>query len=238
MLILALDTSSKAASCALWQDGALRGEYFAYAGLTHSQTIMPMVQALLRHTHTGLEQVDRFAVSAGPGSFTGLRIGISSVMGLALGAGKPCVSVSTLESLAWNLCCVQGLVAPVMDARRSQVYTALFRCHGDGAQRVTRDEALSIDALGRRLESLGEPVTLVGDGAALCHGLLARRARLRLCPAQLRHQRAGSVAAVAALREQTISPADLRPSYLRLPQAERELLEKTLLKKKPKEEPT
>lgn len=228
MMILALDTSSLAASCALWRDGALLGEYFINAGLTHSQTIMPMTEALLRETGTSLAQVDRFGVSIGPGSFTGLRIGLSAVKGMAMALDKPCAAVSTLEGLAWNLLGFTGIIAPVMDARCMQVYTALFRGDGQTLTRVEPDMALSIPELGRRLAALGEPVTLVGDGAALCMEKLAPEPgpELRLCPQALRHQRASSVALLSARTETLLPPGALSPAYLRLPQAERELMKK------------
>lgn len=226
MTILALDTSSLAASCALWRGDALLGEYFINAGLTHSQTILPMVQALLRDTATPLDAVERFAVSTGPGSFTGLRIGISAVKGMAMGLKRPCVAVSTLEGLAWNLWGFPGVVAPVMDARCRQVYTALFRFEDGSMRRLAPDAAISVAALGERLAALREPVTLVGDGAAMCFGEIGGLSDMRLCPQPLRHQRAASVARLAALAADAVSAGALEPIYLRLPQAERELLKK------------
>jgi len=228
VLILALDTSSKAASCALWREGVLLGESFLNCGLTHSQTIMPMVQGLLCAASVSLDEVDRYAVSVGPGSFTGLRIGLSAVKGMAMAADKPCAPVSTLEALAWNLCAFRGIIAPVMDARRAQVYTALFQSDGALPRRLREDAALPIPALGRRLQDLGDtPVMLVGDGAAMClEALGGASARLLIAPEPLRHQRAGSVAAVAAHTGAAVGAAQLEPAYLRLPQAQRELIEK------------
>lgn len=228
MTILALDTSSLAASCALWRDGVLLGEYFINVGLTHSQTIMPMVESLLRDAGASLPQVDRFGVSIGPGSFTGLRIGLSAVKGMAMALDKPCAAVSTLEGLAWNLLGFTGVIAPVMDARCMQVYTALFRGDGQTLTRMEPDMAISIPQLGQRLAALGEPVTLVGDGAALCMEKLATEPglALRLCPQALRHQRASSVALLSARTETPLSPEVLAPAYLRLPQAQRELMKK------------
>lgn len=229
MTILAMDTSSKAASCALLRQGELRGEFFLNAGLTHSQTIMPMVDHLLKTAGAELGSVDLFAVSTGPGSFTGLRIGISAVKGMAFACGKPCASVSTLEALAANLWGYPGYILPAMDARRSQVYTALFRCEDGPPRRLWEDCALPVEELGERLFRLDGPVTLVGDGAELCRRSLGERfPRLKAAAPTLLHQRAGGVAMVAARlsQEEWTDAAELSPAYLRLPQAERERMER------------
>lgn len=229
MTILAVDTSSQAASCALWQDGVLAGEFFCNVGLTHSQTAMPMVEALLHITGVALPDVDVLAVTTGPGSFTGLRIGIASVKGMAMALDKPCAGVSTLEALAAGVPGFEGYVAPVMDARRSQVYTALFRSRDGVLERLSPDQALSVAELGKILAPLDGPVMLVGDGSVLCYQALKDLPNLRLAPEGCRHQRAGWVAAVAAgMAEQKklISAEQLAPAYLRLPQAERERMER------------
>lgn len=234
-VILALDTSSKAASCAVLQGDKLAGEFFINTALTHSQTIMPMVEALLKSTGLTLPEVDAFAVSTGPGSFTGLRIGIAAVKGLAMGldmaaggAGR-CIPVSTLEGLAWNLRAFTGTVVPVMDARRSQVYTAAFSCAGGVLTRTAPDAALPMEALREQLwDPAAGPVMLVGDGAALCKAAMADFGHVTLAPENLLHQRAGSVALAAAAlpREALCTAAALTPAYLRLPQAERERMER------------
>ncbi len=229
MTILAIDTSSQAASCALWRDGALAGEFFCNVGFTHSQTAMPMVEALLSITGYALSNVDLLAVTTGPGSFTGLRIGISSIKGMALALDKPCAGVSTLEALAAGVPGFEGYVAPVMDARRNQVYTALFRCRKGVQERLAPDRALSVEELGKTLATLDGPVMLVGDGSVLCYQALQNLPNLLLAPEGCRHQRAGWVAAVAAkLAEQQklVSADQLAPVYLRLPQAERERMER------------
>lgn len=226
MKLLALDTSSLAASCAIWAGGRLAGEYFINAGLTHSQTVMPMVEALLQTTGIPIDEISGFAVSAGPGSFTGLRIGMAAVKGMAAGTGKPCFPVSTLMGLAQNVVFAPGYIAPVMDARRSQVYTALFFSNGQALSRVQPDEAVPIEALRARFAALDAPVALVGDGAALCIEALGQSLpALRLCPEGLRHQRASSIAQLAK-EGSAVSAEELAPVYLRLPQAERERLEK------------
>ncbi|MCI9405724.1 MAG: tRNA (adenosine(37)-N6)-threonylcarbamoyltransferase complex dimerization subunit type 1 TsaB [Oscillospiraceae bacterium] len=228
MLMLGMDTSAVAASAALWEDERLIGESFVNVKLTHSQTILPMVHSLFASCGRALSQVDRFAVSTGPGSFTGLRIGISAVKGMAFCLKKDCIPVSTLEALAYNLLGQDCIAVAAMDARCQQVYTASFLVGRDSVRRLTEDAALSIQEL---WEWVGEnsgalPVVLVGDGAGLCYNSWKGEKAL-LAPEQLRFQRASSVCA-AALRhpEEKTDPAQLVPQYLRLPQAQRELLKK------------
>jgi len=228
MNILALDTSSQAASCAILRDGALAGEFFVNIGLTHSQTALPMVEKLLEQTMSTPGDIDVFAVTTGPGSFTGLRIGISAVKGMAMATGKPCAGVPTLAALAAGAEPFQGYICPVMDARRGQVYTAIFESRAHELHRIRRDEALSIEALGTELAGLPSSVLLVGDGAKLCYEALGKPAHLCLAPERFRHQRASAVGAIAhemACGGQLVSAAELAPVYLRLPQAERERME-------------
>lgn len=233
MNILALDTSAKAAGCAVFSGGTLLGEFFINAGLTHSQTVMPMVQNLLGLAKIPVSEIGVFAVSTGPGSFTGLRIGISAVKGMAMALDKPCAAVSTLEALAYNLCDFKGYIVPVMDARRDQVYAAVFQNDGRKPARMSADEAVSIPDLTARLAAfLPEPVILVGDGAGLCHTAMAEQLPgILIANENARHQRAASVGTVArrmAAENALISAEALAPVYLRLPQAERERLEKGL----------
>lgn len=226
MIVLGLETSSQAASCALTVDGKLFGEYFINAGLTHSQTIMPMVESLLHSVGMEASAVDVLAVSTGPGSFTGLRIGLSAVKGMAMALDKPCAGVSTLHGLAVNGLPFQGYMIPVLDARRAQVYTAVFESTGDGLARRTEDAAIAIQELKERLQDLKGPKLLVGDGAALCKESLPEIEMLYTAPAHSRYQRAASVCAVAeelAKAGKLVTADALVPSYLRLPQAEREL---------------
>ncbi len=231
MKLLALDTSSQAASAALWEDDKLLGECYANVRLTHSQTALPMTEQLFAATRQSLSDVDCFAVCIGPGSFTGLRIGIAAIKGMAFASQKPCYGVSTLEALAYKLLGQTGWICPVLDARCQQVYTALFRANDTSLTRVWGDEALSVTDLGKRLADLDGPVFLVGDGAALCYDLLSGDLpALRLAPPHIRYQHASSLG-LAALRQSmsgvsAIPAEDLNPVYLRLPQAERELLQK------------
>ena len=161
MKLLSIDTSSQSASCAISEDGKLLGEFFTNINLTHSQTILPMVHDLLEHTRTTLSQMDGFAVTTGPGSFTGLRIGLSAVKGMAHALGKPCVGVSTLETMAYQFQGQRCLVAPVLDARCAQVYTALFRWEGNTITRLAEDQAIPIQQLGESLKNVKETVFLV-----------------------------------------------------------------------------
>ena len=230
MKLLVVDTSSQSASCALLEDDLLLGEFFTNVSSTHSQTILPMVHALLEQTRITPAEIDLFGVTTGPGSFTGLRIGLSAIKGMAHALGKPCVGVSTLESLACGLTETDALIAPVLDARCKQVYTALFRAQDGQLARLSPDEALPLDQLAERLKNQQTPVFLVGDGARMCYNQLSDSlSHLRLAPAAALFTRA-SAAALACARAytagQAVAAGKLVPAYLRLPQAERELLAK------------
>ena len=228
MLILGIESSAKAASAALCRDGELLGQYFQCAGLTHSRTLLPMAEELLRGTGTELRELDAVAVAAGPGSFTGVRIGVAAVKGLCWGAQLPAIGVSTLEAMAWHgLAAAPGeLVCCCMDARRDQVYNALFEISDGAPARLVPDRALSLEQLGAELAGMGRDVFLVGDGAALCREYLDERGiRCRLSPGPLLNQSAWGVCMAARSREP--QPAEnLLPVYLRLSQAERERQER------------
>ena len=230
MLILAVESSAAPSSCALLKDGVIIADMRTNVKLTHSQTLMPMVENMLKITNTNIGDIDVFAVSHGPGSFTGTRIGIAAVKGMALSYEKNCVGLSTLEVIANNIPYFSGIICSVMDARREQVYNALFECKGDGLCRITDDRAISIDTLGQEIGNLTRPCILVGDGAALCYNNLGQKYdNLFIAPANLRYQNAAAAAQLALNyynRGQTVSAAELNPVYLRLPQAQRELLEK------------
>lgn len=223
MMILALDSSSRTASVALCHDGELLGECFNNNGLTHSHTLMPMVESLLENTHADSSAIDVVAVTHGPGSFTGLRIGVSSAAGLAWGWGKPCCGVSSLEAAAMGLAHLDGtVVCAVMDARCGQVYNALFLAMGNALRRLTPDRAISLDDLWGELQKKN-PI-LVGDGAEMCYNHREEHPA-KLAPPHLRHPSAWSVAHLADLaahRGQLIPADKLSPVYLRVPQAERE----------------
>lgn len=229
MKILAFESTAKACSVALCEDDFLVAQAYQNSGLTHSTTLMPMAEDLLKNCGVKLADVDCLAVAVGPGSFTGLRIGISTVKGLAWGADKPCVGVSTLESMAWNLAHMEGQkICCAMDARRKQVYNALFCVNGGVPLRLSEDRAISLEELSR--QRAGEQWLLVGDGAQLCYNdALERGEELLMAPPHLRFQNAWGVARAAlerARRGEMVSGAALEANYLRLSQAERERLEK------------
>ena len=227
MLILAFETSAKAASVALYDGAKLLGESYQNTGLTHSQTLMVMAEDLLRQCGLAVQDVTHVAVAAGPGSFTGVRIGVAAAKGFAWGAQLPLYGVSTLDAMCRQMMLPGMAVCGCMDARRSQVYNAMFRCDGEGWHRLCEDRAVSIQELKQDLQSAG-PCILVGDGAEL----VWRNAELEnviLPPEQCRHQRASGVAMVAAEQIAQGLPGDaeaLQPNYLRLSQAEREKLER------------
>ena len=230
MLILAFETSAKAASVALLEDGKLLGESYQNTGLTHSQTLMVMAENLLSQCGKTASDVTAAAVAAGPGSFTGVRIGVAAAKGFAWGREIPCYGVSTLEAMALSLGAYQGYVCPCMDARRSQVYNALFYVNQGAPERVSEDRAISLAELGTELKSLKEPIFLVGDGSNLCYNtLLESVSNLVLPPEHRMHQRASGVALAARKQVEVGDPGDanaLTPNYLRLSQAERERAER------------
>ncbi len=225
MKILAIDTSAVTASAAVLEDGALITATELRSKMTHSQTILPMVEDMLKNAALSLKDIDVAAVNVGPGSFTGVRIGVAAAKGFCFADNIPCVAVSTLESMAYNFIGlpVRHTVCAVMDARCGQVYTATFEV-GDTVTRLTDDEAISIEELGNRLKNLGKTVILVGDGAKLCYTTLENTvSNLCLAPDHLRYQNAVGVAAAAYRSDKRCDAAALQPVYLRLPQAEREL---------------
>ena len=227
MITLALDSTAKAAAVALLRDNTLLGRAFNDDGNTHSCTLLPMAQRLLQEANLSVDDVDLFVASAGPGSFTGVRIGAATLKGLAFGRNKPCAPVSALYALALNLRDTPGTVCALMDARRGQFYTATFHTGGGKVERLTPDEAKSGEEIAKALAAY-DAVTLVGDGAEVAlpffDGLpvtLAPKDR-RLCD--------GESVALAGIEVYqnggAVSDAEFAPTYLRLPQAERERLER------------
>ena len=221
MLILGLESSAKAASAALCRDGELLGQYTQCSGLTHSRTLLPMVEDLLKNTETKLADVDAVAVARGPGSFTGIRIGVAAVKGLCWGAQKPAIGVSTLAAMAWNgVAAGEGsIICCCMDARRQQVYNALFEIRDGRPVRLVPDRALSVEELAPELEKYEKRVFLVGDGARLCYNLLGGLGvESTLAPEPLVQQSAYGVCR-AAETEKAAPASELLPVYLRLSQA-------------------
>jgi len=228
MLILALDSTAIVASVALCRDERVIASFTVKNGNTHSETLLPMVEAVLRSANLKIEDIDLFACSVGPGSFTGVRIGTATVKGLAFGQNKNCIGVSTLEALAENLFPFDGIICPVMNARRGQVYNALFRCENGTLIRLCEDRALSVADLAAELAEAGLPFALCGDGVEEFKRLAPNSVPVSVS-ALLEDQSAVSVAKVALRRAnagENGTDAALVPVYLRLPQAERERLER------------
>ena len=225
MRILALETSAKAVSAAVTEDGRLLALGIQETGLTHSRTLMPIVEHILKNTDLTMADMDAVAVAVGPGSFTGIRIGVSAAKGLAFAASIPAVGVSTLAAMARNVAFADGLVVCAMDARRNQVYNALFEARDGALTRLTPDRAIGLDELSEELRGDLRPKTIVGDGGRLCgEALTAAGVDCRLAPPHLLMQSAATVALEAeevARHEGLISAQALLPVYLRPPQAER-----------------
>ena len=219
MKILAVDTSAVCASVAVTEDGKILSESSINTGLTHSRTLMPMIDSVLRNGEIAMDSIDVFACSVGPGSFTGIRIGVAAIKGLCDALSKKCVPVSTLEALAYNLLGRSCTAVSVMDARCNQVYCAIFNVQGETVTRLTDDMALKIDDLGEMLKSY-ENIIFVGDGAKLCHKALG----YDKAPANCEYQHGSSVCFAAMNHiDEALESKELLPVYLRLPQAEREL---------------
>ena len=224
MVTLGIDSSAVSVGAAICDGCNVIANGFINNKITHSQTLMPLVQSLLENAKMTLADIDVFAVSAGPGSFTGLRIGVSSVKGMAYALGKPCKAVSTLHAMAYNLLSSDCIVCSVMDARCDQVYNALFRISDGAVSRLCDDRALKTGELKAELDAdyAGEKIILVGDGAELCYSKFGG-GNITLSPATSRFQNGVGVC-LASAEYPDIAAAALMPTYLRLPQAERERL--------------
>ena len=231
MMILALESSATACSVALTRDGELIAHAYQHSGLTHSRTLLPMVNNVLTSCGARMEQVDVVAVAAGPGSFTGLRIGVATAKGLAWAGDKDCAPCSTLESMAWPLAHMEGkVIVCAMDARRSQVYNAIFLAKDGKLERLSEDRAISLADLAEELKNIENEKIVVGDGAKLCYNVVSEMGiSLTLAPEHLRMQGGWGVARAAqelAQRGQLIKGEQLNAVYHRLSQAERERMEK------------
>ncbi|MCF0133691.1 MAG: tRNA (adenosine(37)-N6)-threonylcarbamoyltransferase complex dimerization subunit type 1 TsaB, partial [Blautia sp.] len=231
MKILALDSSGIVASAALLENDDLLAEYTVNYKKTHSQTLLPMVDELAKMTELDMDSIDAIAVAAGPGSFTGLRIGSATAKGLGLALNRPVVSVPTLEALAYNLFDVRGIVCPIMDARRRQTYTGIYRYEEHRLITVEDQMAVSVETLLEKLNSIGEPVTFLGDGVPVFEQIIREKLTVpyAFAPAHMNKQKASAVGALGMLyynEGKYESAADHRPDYLRASQAEREREEK------------
>ncbi len=230
MNILAVDTSATSASVCVAQENKIIGEFSINTSLTHSQTLVPMIEQVIDKTSVSLDNIDAIAVNAGPGSFTGVRIGVAAVKGIAFSRNIPCISVSTLESMAYNMLDSECIVCAVMDARCSQVYNALFRISNGKVERLVEDRALSLVDLKLDLQKYSEKIILVGDGAEITFNYLENSLQnVFLASVNNRIQKASSIACVAFEKmknNETMIASELMPVYLRLPQAQRELNKK------------
>ena len=228
MKILAVDTSAKVLSVALCDDEKLIAQTTLNTGNTHSETILAVTDELLKKAGMEVSDIDLFSCSNGPGSFTGVRIGASFIKGIAFGTDKPCIGVSTLEALAYNLKDHRGIICPVMDARRSQLYNALFRADGNGLERLTPDRLISASELEKELESYDEPIYFCGDGYNIASSEIKNK-NIRSTNIFNTYQSAYSVAQTALdkyKKSDKTTDRELLPVYLRASQAERELAEK------------
>ena len=231
MKILALDSSGIVASVAIVEDNTLLAEYTVNYKKTHSQTLLPMLDEVAKMTELDLSTIDAIAVAAGPGSFTGLRIGSATAKGLALALKKPLVAVPTVEALAYNLYDTNGLICPIMDARRNQVYTGIYRFENHKLVTLEDQMAVSITDLLDKLNERGEPVTFLGDGVPVFEKTIGENLKVphTFAPAHVNKLRAAAVAALGEIyyREGKLqSAAEHTPEYLRVSQAERERAEK------------
>ena len=231
MKILGLDSSGIVASVAVVEDDVLIAEYTVNYKKTHSQTLLPMLDEIVKMTELDLNSVDAIAVAAGPGSFTGLRIGSATAKGLGLALKKPLVAIPTVEGLAYNLYDTQGIICPIMDARRKQVYTGIYRFE-DHRLRVLEDQmAVPMEELISKLNKLGQPVTFLGDGVSVFREMIRQELAVpfAFAPAHINKQRAAAIAALGLeyYREgKTQTAMEHVPDYLRVSQAERERAEK------------
>ena len=232
MKILAIETSAKSVSAAVVENGVPLASAYQNMGLTHSRTLMPLVDGMLSAAGLRVQDMDLLAAANGPGSFTGLPIGVSALKGLAWALEKPCCGVSTLAAMARNLAHMEGLIICAMDARRNQVYNALFLAHDGVLTRQCPDRAIGLAELAEEIKNRPEPKFVVGDGAGLCYNhLLEQDVPCRMAPPQLVMQNAVGVALAAeemAAAGQVTTARDLVPVYLRLSQAERERLARGL----------
>lgn len=231
MKILAIEASSLVASVAILTDDIITAEYSMNHKITHSQTLMPMIDEIVRRTDTVIEELDAIAVSAGPGSFTGLRIGSATAKGLGQALNIPLIHVPTLDAMAYNAFGYDGLICPIMDARRSQVYTGIYFFEGNDLKIELENTAISIQELIEKLNSMNKKVMFIGDGIPVFADFIKEHATFEyyFAPANMNRQRAASVASLGAVyyaEGRTEQPHEHLPEYLRVSQAERERAER------------
>lgn len=228
MILLGIDTSGKTASVAVCSENSVLAQTTVYTKLTHSQVILPICREVLKNAGMELSEIDGIAAAAGPGSYTGLRIGISAVKAICFALGKPCVGISTLESLAYNVSLHKGIICAVMAARLDLVYCAVFRSDGNRVERITGDEILSLDELKEKLEAMEGNIAVVGDASERLSEKLAEtfsEERFLTAPPHLRLQLASSLCA-AGFGKKLYSPDELEAAYLQITKAEKDLEKK------------
>ena len=231
MLLLAIESSGLVASVALLTEDKLIGEYTTNFKKTHSQTLLPMLDEVVRMTGISLDSVDAIVISGGPGSFTGLRIGAATAKGLGLALDKPLVNVPTVDAMAYNLYGTDQIICPIMDARRQQVYTGLYTFEGDDFRVLCQEKAVGIEEIVQEINAMGKPVVFLGDGVPVHKTYIEEHIQVpcSFAPPHLNAQRAGALAALGKLYFEAgrLETADEHvPEYLRLSQAERELMER------------
>lgn len=231
MRILAIDSSGLVASVAIVEDDSLLAEYTVNYKKTHSQTLLPMLDEIVKMTELDLNAIDAIAVAAGPGSFTGLRIGSATAKGLGMALDKPLVEIPTLEGLAYNLCGTEKLICPMMDARRSQVYTGIYRFRKDELEILEGQMAIPVQELAEKINTMAQEVIFLGDGVPVYREILRESVKVpyHFAPAHMNKQRAGAVASLALqylAAGKVVSARAHRPEYLRPSQAERERAER------------
>ncbi len=231
MKVLGIDSSGMVASIAVVEDMQMLGEYTINYKKTHSQTLLPMLDEVAKMIELDLADIDVIAVAAGPGSFTGLRIGSATAKGLGLALKKPLVSVPTLEGIAFNFCGSDKVICPMMDARRSQVYTGIYEFDGNTLRKVEDQMAVPVEEILEKLNTIGKEVVLAGDGVPVYMEQIEKYLKVPylVAPAHLNRQRAGAVAVLGmqyAKEGKTETAMEHQPDYLRLSQAERERAEK------------
>ena len=231
MKVLGIDSSGMVASVAVVEDTQMLAEYTINYKKTHSQTLLPMLDEIGKMIELDLSTIDVIAVAAGPGSFTGLRIGSATAKGLGLALKKPLVSVPTLEGIAYNFCGSDKLVCPMMDARRSQVYTGIYKFSGNELEKVEDQMAVPVEEILAKLNQIGQEVVLAGVGVPVYLDIIQKELKVPylLAPSHLNRQRAGAVAALGMQYAQAghlETAMEHQPDYLRLSQAERERAEK------------
>ena len=230
MRILGIESSSLVASTAIYEDGITMAEYTVDFKMTHSQTLLPMIDEMVKLVGIDLNTIDAIAVAAGPGSFTGLRIGSATAKGLGLALGKPLIHIPTVDALAYNLAGNRDIICPLMDARRNQTYTGLYRFDGNQMEIIKPQCAVGIDEIIAEVNKLGQAVVFLGDGVAVFETYIHENCTVpyTFAPAHVNKQRAGAVAALGEIyytEGKTETAEEHKPDYLRLSQAERERLE-------------